>query len=84
MVCMVWLACFSLNAWVWNYRPMKGQRSSEVSVLFLMHETSDKDLTQCNNDSLYTSSYRYNIDLVRVGYWSSIGTVFVEVLNPGL
>ena len=63
---------------------MKAQRSSEVSVLFLMHETSDKDLTQCYNDSLYTSSYRYNIDLVQAGYWYGIGEVVAEVLNPDL
>ena len=49
-----------------------------VSVLFLMHETSDKDLTQCNNNSLYTSSYRYNIDLVE-GCWLGEGTVVIEV-----
>ena len=52
-----WLARFDLNAGFEKVsigRPMRLKNSSEVSVIFAEHETSDKDLTQCNNDLLYT------------------------------
>lgn len=33
---------------------MRSQYSSKVFVIFAGRENSDKDLTQCSNDSLYT------------------------------